>query len=329
MEMKIAKESIRTITVVLCAVGISSLLWFFIAIFFIDSRWWWFLLELASIAIALLIVDRRDLFGNMHLLNTLRCVVGHLCPASLLFVVCALFITPWWWFGLLIPLSLGILWLFLYEEQDDTSEATVRRKPIMIGVAAAFVLAFSLFCVPSYVANNHRNPRERFANFAGSFFAYAVDSYVLYGPLTTNDTEHVVAQAWFESDANYVNDYVNVIHTNREANAAKMNHPFGNVARIAANEVRSGTTIVGYDDGERFMPTDEFKGDVARIVLYMYVTYRDDGLPMENIDIGLMKDWHHQDPVSTEERTRNEAIKSSMGYGNRFVETPWLAGFVA
>ena len=37
------------------------------------------------------------------------------------------------------------------------------------------------------------------------------------------------------------------------------------------------------------MPKDEYKGDVARIVLYMYVTYKDDGLGLDKINVNLMK----------------------------------------
>jgi len=86
--------------------------------------------------------------------------------------------------------------------------------------------------------------------------------------------------------------------------------------------------LVGYSNDKYFMPTDEFKGDVARIVLYMYVTYKDDGLRTNQIDIGLMKNWSKQDPVDTREKERNNQIKAIYGYSNKFVDSPRLVRFV-
>ena len=59
-----------------------------------------------------------------------------------------------------------------------------------------------------------------------------------------------------------------------------------------------GYILVGYKNNDYFMPLYSYKGDVARIILYMYVTYRDDdNFPTDKINIDLMKAWSRLDPV--------------------------------
>ncbi len=185
----------------------------------------------------------------------------------------------------------------------------------------SFLLLFCLFCIPSFVANNHKNPIDHFSsNYR------AVDSYNLYGEGPTN-TEHVIARSWYSIN-NYDNDYVNIIKSLETANSARGNLKFGRVRKTESNAIYFQDKVVGYKNSEFFMPTDEFKGDVARIMLYMYITYKDDGLNKNYINVGLMKTWSRQDPVDQRERTRNKTIQSQYGYSNKFVTTPWLVGFV-
>ncbi|APG64375.1 hypothetical protein LPB136_02880 [Tenacibaculum todarodis] len=87
-------------------------------------------------------------------------------------------------------------------------------------------------------------------------------------------------------------------------------------------------------------PGDEWKGDVARIMMYMYIRYGDRCLPT-NIGVGsaastpdnmidLFLEWNVEDPVSDFERQRNtyhENTSNTYAQGNRnpFIDNAYLA----
>ncbi len=91
--------------------------------------------------------------------------------------------------------------------------------------------------------------------------------------------------------------------------------------------------------GEYFYPGDEWKGDVARIIMYMYLRYPtqceavnsaagpityavNDDMP----DVFL--EWNQEDPVSNLELTRNDVIFSYQGNRNPFIDNPFLATMI-
>lgn len=84
-------------------------------------------------------------------------------------------------------------------------------------------------------------------------------------------------------------------------------------------------------------PGDEWKGDVARMMLYMYLRYPTQCLP-SNVAVGeknktdrnmidLLLQWNAEDPVSTIEIQRNEYLSKPEIQGNRnpFIDNPYLA----
>lgn len=82
-------------------------------------------------------------------------------------------------------------------------------------------------------------------------------------------------------------------------------------------------------------PGDEFKGDVARMVLYMYLRYGDRCLP-NNVGIGstnssdgnmidLFLEWNAEDPVSALELQRNPIVENIQGNRNPFIDNPAFA----
>lgn len=84
---------------------------------------------------------------------------------------------------------------------------------------------------------------------------------------------------------------------------------------------------------------DEWKGDVARIIMYMYVRYPSQ---CQAINIGtgstsysnfndmynLFLDWNVEDPVSDYERQRNNILESVQGNRNPFIDNPYLATII-
>jgi endonuclease I len=88
--------------------------------------------------------------------------------------------------------------------------------------------------------------------------------------------------------------------------------------------------------GDYFYPGDEWKGDVARIIMYMYLRYPNQCEavnsatgPVTYADNNDMPDifleWNQEDPISDLELTRNDVIFSYQGNRNPFIDNPFLA----
>ncbi len=82
-------------------------------------------------------------------------------------------------------------------------------------------------------------------------------------------------------------------------------------------------------------PGDEWKGDVARMMMYMYVRYGNQCLP-SNVAIGttsasdnnmidLLLQWNVEDPVSSFETQRNPILEGIQGNRNPFIDNPAFA----
>ena len=90
-------------------------------------------------------------------------------------------------------------------------------------------------------------------------------------------------------------------------------------------------------------PGDEWKGDVARMIMYMYLRYDGDGSDIEetyclpgNVGVGssastpddmidLFLDWNAEDKVSALEMQRNDVSETRQGNRNPFIDNPALA----
>lgn len=103
-------------------------------------------------------------------------------------------------------------------------------------------------------------------------------------------------------------------------NSARGNRPF--------TYGSGNATIVG---SGKFYPGDEWKGDIARMMMYMYLRYPTQCIPTnvgepaitvssfdQMVDIFLQ--WNEQDSVSDFERQRNNAIYEVQGNRNPFID---------
>jgi endonuclease I len=95
-----------------------------------------------------------------------------------------------------------------------------------------------------------------------------------------------------------------------------------------------------FETGLNWYPGDEWKGDVARMMMYMYLRYGDQCLPTA-VGVGtpvasdanmidLFLQWNAEDPVSQFEDNRNTYLgnaNNNYGQGNRnpFIDNPYLA----
>lgn len=117
-----------------------------------------------------------------------------------------------------------------------------------------------------------------------------------------------------------------------DRNGARANKPY------AAGSGNSGPVGNAY-----WYPGDEWKGDVARILMYMYLRYGDQCLPKvaatgatvasdSNMPAILLQ-WNAEDPTSRYEDNRNTYLgnaNNTYGQGNRnpFIDNPYLATLI-
>jgi len=87
--------------------------------------------------------------------------------------------------------------------------------------------------------------------------------------------------------------------------------------------------------GINWYPGNEWKGDVARMMMYMYLRYPAQCKP-NNVGVGssvavdpsmitLFLQWNAEDTVSVYETNRNNLIESYQGNRNPFIDNPYLA----
>lgn len=104
--------------------------------------------------------------------------------------------------------------------------------------------------------------------------------------------------------------------------------------KFATGSGNSSTVLGGW------YPGDEWKGDIARMMMYMYLRYGNQCLPL-NVGTGstvasdanmvnLFLQWNVEDPVSAFEDNRNTyhgntANASAQGNRNPFIDNPYLA----
>lgn len=128
-------------------------------------------------------------------------------------------------------------------------------------------------------------------------------------------------------------DVHNLRPADRTRNSSRSNKMFSAGSGIASYATSDGG----------WYPGDEWKGDVARIIMYMYLRYDGAGsivsetncLPINvgkgtalTIDpkmIELFLTWNVEDPVSDFEDNRNNVLESYQGNRNPFIDNPYLA----
>lgn len=166
--------------------------------------------------------------------------------------------------------------------------------------------------------------------------------------------EHAVPQSTFNSNYPMYSDLHFVIPTDARINQLRNNYPYG-IGNSTIHHTFSNTSkiansaIPNYVYTNRvYEPLNEFKGDIARILLYFAVRYEDklpvfnhstninpamdrspfDGTAERAFDssyISMLIQWHTQDPVSQREINRNNAVYAIQNNRNPFIDNPqWV-----
>ena len=152
--------------------------------------------------------------------------------------------------------------------------------------------------------------------------------------------EHLIPQSVFASATPMYSDAHFVLPSDKHVNAQRGDLPFGkvNVANwTSMNGSKRGSNLnSGYSAGyvgTVFEPIDEFKGDVARCLLYFATRYEDvvagyNFTMFNNTSTQVFTDtfknilltWNAQDPVSPREVRRNNAIYSRQKNSNPYID---------
>ncbi|XFA98353.1 endonuclease I family protein [Candidatus Izemoplasma sp. B36] len=144
---------------------------------------------------------------------------------------------------------------------------------------------------------------------------------------TTWNREHTWPQSRLGVYVDYVIDYPSKatdVHNLKPADPSE-------------NYERSNDYFNDYDGTDFYVPRDEVKGDVARILFYMSTMYFD--LTLNNNEmtsssektmgmLSMLLLWNEQDPVDDFERNRNNVIYSYQGNRNPFIDYPEFANMI-
>jgi len=99
-----------------------------------------------------------------------------------------------------------------------------------------------------------------------------------------------------------------------------------------------GSGVAGEVNTDYWYPGDEWKGDVARIIMYLYARYGSqclpryvgEGNPVSNDPdmVDLFLEWNAEDPPSALEIQRNNRAAAIQGNRNPFIDNPYLATLI-
>ena len=155
--------------------------------------------------------------------------------------------------------------------------------------------------------------------------------------------EHSWPQSWFNEQTTPRTDLHHIFPTDGYVNGRRSNYAYGEVGSaswISRNGSKLGACKTPGFSGTAFEPIDEYKGDLARALMYMSVRYYTEDGSWGSSDmttkseikpwaIQLLLRWNEQDPVSQKEIDRNNAIYNDYQHNrNPFVDHPEYARMI-
>lgn len=184
--------------------------------------------------------------------------------------------------------------------------------------------------------------------YSASQYTYKDDQCGSYSSVgDCYNREHSVPNSWWGADQDTMySDLFHIYPVDGWVNGQRGNHPLGDCAGgTPTGTGKLGTcTHSGYT-GTVFEVADEYKGDFARTYFYMVVRYMDrvgswtqsgGNVVFTNSSykhltpwaISQLLEWHRNDPVSSLESARNEAVYGIQHNRNPFIDHPELAEYL-
>lgn len=169
-------------------------------------------------------------------------------------------------------------------------------------------------------------------------------------PASGMNIEHSFAKSWWGGAQ--LQSYKDLHHLNpsdSKVNSAKSNYPMAvvngsksqvhGIIKVGTTKCRPGGEIQAWE------PADEYKGDFARVYMYMVTAYEDfsdrwtgtsalnqldnNTYPVfEQWTVDLLLEWNRIDPVSEKEINRNNAVYEIQGNRNPYIDYPDMAEYV-
>ncbi|MDD4521268.1 MAG: endonuclease [Bacilli bacterium] len=217
---------------------------------------------------------------------------------------------------------------------------------------------------PTYVYATDGNPSD--ANYNYEFYSQANIGIAWgSGAQGTWNREHVWCQSltgelWGETGGGSDMHHIRPVESG--LNSARGNNPFGIVSlhdssteKYYEDSLNVNVALGGWISDGTFEPLDTVKGDVARILMYLYTHYNSYTViggttngsgstsyfgtititNIVNTSLGtvdaawdLLIDWHNDDPVDIKETRRNEACATYQGNRNPFIDNASYANAI-
>ncbi len=154
--------------------------------------------------------------------------------------------------------------------------------------------------------------------------------------------EHSWPKSWFNDNAPMNTDLFHIVPSDIYVNNRRSNYPYaevGSTTWVSQNGSRLGSSVTPGYSGTAFEPIDGYKGDFARTYFYMATRYKGedngwagsamaDGADLEDWAVDMLIEWHENDPVSTKETERNDAVYLIQDNRNPFIDHPEYVQYI-
>ena len=191
------------------------------------------------------------------------------------------------------------------------------------------------FYTYSKTGDNHLATQLQYAdedpnNSANMIYLYTRNS-VKKNAASSWNREHVWCQSLSNDNWGTTKGGTDILHIRPvypNTNSTRNNYPYGDTNKATPKYYEN--MLFGYLSGGYFEPIDTVKGDVARTIMYLWVTYNNNSKPL-NItsvfkDYNTMLKWHTMDKPDVLEGNRNNYSQTSKQKNrNPFVDHPELA----
>ena len=151
--------------------------------------------------------------------------------------------------------------------------------------------------------------------------------------------EHSFPKSWFNDASPMLTDLHHIYPTDGWVNTKRGDLPYGEVGSAdwtGLNGTKTGMNVWPGYGGTVCEPRDDFKGDLARTYFYMLTRYKPEASTWDCDMLvagnfapwaeALLVQWSANDPVSTKETDRNNAVYALQGNRNPYIDHPeWVA----
>lgn len=253
-----------------------------------------------------------------------------------------------------------------YATIDTTQGTTLRDNLYSITIAGPQNMSYDKLwtaykTTDVYPADSLDKAGKIWDMYSNVLFTPVTDQCGNYGNVgDCYNREHSLPKSWFSNKTPAYYDLGHIVPTDGYVNNQRSNYAFGECAdgTRLVNGKYYGTgklgesTFLGYESvGTVFEPDDQYKGDFARMYMYMVVRYKpgntdnislakagtdgakmfnsvDENFGLTDYSVALLMKWHRMDPVSVKEINRNNGMQQVQGNRNPFIDYPILAEYL-